>query len=86
MSGKLFKGRTVAVFSLPGAFTPTCSSSHLPRFNELAPAFKENGVDQVVCMAVNDPIGIERQRVAGECLVQGVGQAHRVEDARHSAA
>ena len=45
---KLFKGRTVAVFSLPGAFTPTCSSTHLPRFNELAPVFKENGVDQVV--------------------------------------
>jgi len=48
---QLFKGRTVAVFSLPGAFTPTCSSTHLPRFNELAPAFKENKVDQVVCVS-----------------------------------
>lgn len=56
---KLFKGRTVAVFCLPGAFTPTCSSSHLPRFNELAPTFKENGVDQVVCIAVNDPFVME---------------------------
>ena len=56
---KLFKGRTVAVFSLPGAFTPTCSSTHLPRFNELAPTFKENGVDQVVCIAVNDPFVME---------------------------
>jgi glutaredoxin-like protein len=58
-SDQLFKGRTVAVFSLPGAFTPTCSSTHLPRFNQLAPTFKENGVDQVVCIAVNDPFVME---------------------------
>ena len=58
-SDELFKGRTVAVFSLPGAFTPTCSSTHLPRFNELAPTFRENGVDQVVCIAVNDPFVME---------------------------
>ena len=45
-SDQLFKGRTVAVFSLPGAFTPTCSSTHLPRFNELASTFKDNGVDR----------------------------------------
>ena len=50
----IFKGKTVAVFSLPGAFTPTCSSSHVPRFNELAPAFKQNGVDAIVCLSVND--------------------------------
>ena len=50
----VFKGRTVAVFSLPGAFTPTCSSTHLPRYNELAPVFKANGVDEVVCISVND--------------------------------
>ena len=49
----------MAVFSLPGAFTPTCSSTHLPRFNELAPTFKQNGVDQVVCIAVNDPFVME---------------------------
>ena len=66
-SDKLFKGRTVAVFSLPGAFTPTCSSSHLPRFNELAPAFKENGVDQVVCLAVNDPFVMEEWAKGQEC-------------------
>jgi glutathione-dependent peroxiredoxin len=55
----LFKGRTVVVFSLPGAFTPTCSSTHLPRYNELAPTLRENGVDQVVCLAVNDPFVME---------------------------
>ena len=51
---ELFAGKTVVVFALPGAFTPTCSSTHLPRYNELAGVFKENGVDDVVCTAVND--------------------------------
>ena len=50
----VFKGKTVVVFSLPGAFTPTCSSTHLPRYNELAPAFFANGVDTIVCVSVND--------------------------------
>ncbi|HFC7755249.1 TPA: redoxin family protein [Neisseria meningitidis] len=50
----LFKGKKVVVFSLPGAFTPTCSSSHLPRYNELFGAFKENGVDAICCVSVND--------------------------------
>jgi len=51
---EIFKGKTVAVFSLPGAFTPTCSSTHVPRYNQLAPVFKANGVDEIVCMSVND--------------------------------
>lgn len=50
----LFKGKTVVVFSLPGAFTPTCSSTHLPRYNELAPTMAKLGVDSVVCLSVND--------------------------------
>lgn len=50
----LFKGKTVVVFSLPGAFTPTCSSSHLPRYNELANVFKNHGVDDILCVSVND--------------------------------
>jgi glutaredoxin-like protein len=50
----LFKGKTVVVFALPGAFTPTCSSTHLPRYNELAPVLRENGVDEILCIAVND--------------------------------
>lgn len=51
---ELFSGKTVVVFSLPGAFTPTCSSTHLPRYNELAPAFRANGVDDILCVSVND--------------------------------
>ncbi|MGL5101961.1 MAG: glutathione peroxidase [Plesiomonas sp.] len=50
----LFKDKTVIVFSLPGAFTPTCSSSHLPRYNELAPVFAKLGVDDILCVSVND--------------------------------
>ncbi|MDR0806667.1 MAG: glutathione peroxidase [Enterobacteriaceae bacterium] len=51
---ELFANKTVVVFSLPGAFTPTCSSSHLPRYNELTPVFKKYGVDSVLCVSVND--------------------------------
>ncbi len=51
---EIFRGRTVVAFSLPGAFTPTCSSTHLPRYNELAGVFSENGVDEIVCLSVND--------------------------------
>lgn len=51
---ELFAGKTVVVFSLPGAFTPTCSSTHLPRYNELYSVFKEHGVDDILCVSVND--------------------------------
>jgi len=51
---EIFKGRTVVVFALPGAFTPTCSSTHVPRYNQLAPAFRQHGVDEVICISVND--------------------------------
>lgn len=54
-SDQLFNGRTVIVFALPGAYTPTCSSTHLPRFNELAATFSGLGVDEIVCLSVNDP-------------------------------
>ena len=53
-SDDIFKGKTVVVFALPGAFTPTCSSTHVPRYNQLASTFKANGVDDVVCVSVND--------------------------------
>lgn len=55
----LFAGKTVVVFSLPGAFTPTCSSTHVPGYNQLAQAFQENGVDSIVCISVNDAFVME---------------------------
>ncbi len=53
-SAEIFAGKTIVLFSLPGAFTPTCSSSHVPRYNQLAPQFQAGGVDEVVCVSVND--------------------------------
>jgi len=58
-TAELFAHKNVVVFSLPGAFTPTCSSTHLPRYNELAPAFKDAGIDAIVCVSVNDPFVME---------------------------
>jgi glutaredoxin/glutathione-dependent peroxiredoxin len=51
---ELFKGKTVVLFSVPGAFTPTCDAKHLPGFVELADQFKAKGVDTLACTAVND--------------------------------
>lgn len=64
---ELFKGQTVVVFSLPGAFTPTCSSTHVPRYNELAPAFFANGVDRVLCLSVNDAFVMNEWARSQEC-------------------
>lgn len=54
-TGDLFRGRRVVVFAVPGAFTPTCSDEHLPGFIVQADALKAAGVDEIVCLAVNDP-------------------------------
>lgn len=51
---KVTSGKTVAVFALPGAFTPTCSAKHVPGFLEKADAFKAAGVDEIWCVSVND--------------------------------
>jgi len=51
---QLFKGKRVVLFSVPGAFTPTCSAKHLPGFLEHAAALKAKGIDTIACMAVND--------------------------------
>ena len=50
----LFANKKTVVFSLPGAFTPTCSTAHVPRYDELADAFAKNGVDAIYCVSVND--------------------------------
>ena len=50
----VFKGRTVVLFALPGAFTPTCSAKHLPGFVAKADAIKAKGVDTIACLSVND--------------------------------
>ena len=49
-----FKGKRVVVFSLPGAFTPTCSNQQLPGYELKADVFKEHGIDEIYCMSVND--------------------------------
>ncbi len=53
-TSELFAGKTVALFAVPGAFTPTCSAKHLPGFVENADAIKAKGVDTIACLAVND--------------------------------
>ena len=59
----IFAGKTVIVFSLPGAFTPTCSSTHVPRYNQLAELFKDQGVDEIVCVSVNDAFVMNEWKV-----------------------
>ena len=53
-SDEIFKGKKVVLFSLPGAFTPTCSSDHLPRYEQRYDEFMKLGVDRIVCLSVND--------------------------------
>lgn len=57
---KIFSGKKVVFFALPGAFTPTCTMEQLPRYEQLSKPFKDNGIDEVVCLSVNDPFVMER--------------------------
>ena len=54
-SADFFAGKKVALFAVPGAFTPTCSARHLPSYVEKAGALKAKGIDEIACIAVNDP-------------------------------
>ena len=68
-SSSLFDSKRVAVFGLPGAFTKTCSSQHLPGFVEHADTIKARGVESIICLSVNDP-----------WVMDAWGQAHGVGD------
>src|SRR5690242_21449366 len=54
-SGEYFGGKKVALFAVPGAFTPTCSARHLPSYVEKAQELKGKGIDEIACISVNDP-------------------------------
>ena len=76
----LFAGRKVVLIATPGAFTPTCSARHLPGFVQNIPAFKDKGVDRVVCMAVNDAFVMRAwakdQNLGDDILMLADGSAH----------
>ncbi len=82
-TSELLGAGKVALFSLPGAFTPTCSAKHLPGFVEKADAFKSKGVNKIVCMSVNDPFVMgawaDSQNASGtvEMLADGNGDFAR---------
>ena len=65
-SDDYFRGRRIALFSVPGAFTPTCSARHLPGFVERADEFKGKGVDEIACTAVNDAFVLSAWSKSGE--------------------
>jgi peroxiredoxin len=78
-SEDLFRGKTVVLFSVPGAFTPTCSAKHLPGYVDKLAQFKAKGVDVVACMAVNDAFVMDAwaksQTVPAEIMMLADGNA-----------
>ncbi len=76
---KLMAGKKIAVFGLPGAFTPTCSAKHVPGYVEKAEEFKKAGVDEIWCISVNDPFVMgawgRDQKTAGKVRMMADGSA-----------
>ena len=91
-SDEIFKGKSVVVFSLPGAFTPTCSSTHLPGFEAHYDEIKSLGVDEIYCLSVNDAFvmhqwakhqGVKKVKMLpdGSCLfTKGMGMLVKKDD------
>lgn len=67
-SSEIFEGKKVAVFGLPGAYTPVCSADHLPGFVKVSDSLLKKGIDSVVCISINDPFVMDAWAKA-----QGVG-------------